>query len=63
MKQIPTHVGDPPKKLATEDKIEPLGSQRVRLESGQHEVTWLGHFIMPFGTRKCWSSHVLLHFF
>jgi len=28
-KQISIHVGDPPKKPITRDKIKPLGSQRV----------------------------------
>jgi hypothetical protein len=32
-------VANPPKKFATRDKIEPLGSQKVRLESEQLGVT------------------------
>jgi hypothetical protein len=52
-KQTPIHVGDLPKKLATRDKIEPLGSQRM--------VTWLRHFILPLGTGKCQFQHVLLY--
>jgi hypothetical protein len=52
-KQTPTRVNDPPKKLATRGKIEPLGSQRVGYESGHFKVTWLRHLVVPFGTRKC----------
>jgi hypothetical protein len=60
-KQTPICVNDPPKKLATRGKIEPLGSQKVGHESRHLRVTWLGHLIVPFGTRKCRSQHVLLH--
>jgi hypothetical protein len=60
-KQTFVHVGDPPKKLTTMDKIKSLSSQRVGLESEQPTVTWFEHLVMPFGTRKCQSQHVLLH--
>jgi hypothetical protein len=52
-KQTPTRVNNPPKKLSTRGKIEPLGFQRVGHENGCHGVTWLGHLVLPFGTRKC----------
>jgi hypothetical protein len=41
-------------------KTEPLGSQKVGHESEHPRVTWFKHLIMPFGTGKCWSQHVLL---
>ncbi len=55
------HVGNLPKKFATGDKIEPLNSQRVGLESEQLGVTWFGHLVVPFRMGKCRSQHVLLH--
>jgi len=61
MKQTFAHVGDPQKKPKTKDKTKPLGFQRVGLESEQLGVTKLGHFVVPFGTRKCQFQHVLLH--
>jgi hypothetical protein len=48
-----TCVSDSPKKFAIGDKIKPLSFQRVGPESGQPKVTWLGHLILPFETRKC----------
>jgi hypothetical protein len=41
-----------PQKPITKDKIEPLGSQAVGLESEQLGVTWLEHLVMLFGTKK-----------
>jgi hypothetical protein len=41
--QILAHVDNPPKKLIIEDKIEPVGFQRVGHESKQPRVTWLLH--------------------
>jgi hypothetical protein len=60
-KQILTCVDDLPNKHAIRDKIKPLGSQKVGLENGQPRVTWLKHFVVPFGMGKCQSQHVLLH--
>jgi hypothetical protein len=60
-KQTPTRLSDPPKKPITKDKTKPLGSQRVGPESEQLGVTWFRHLVIRFGTRKCWSQHVLLH--
>jgi hypothetical protein len=60
-KQIPIHVNDSPKKLATKDKTKPLGFQRVGLKSEQLKVTGLGYLIVPFRMKKLWSQHVLLH--
>jgi hypothetical protein len=45
-KQTSTHVGDPPKKPTTGDKIKPLISQSVGLESKQLGVTWFGHLLV-----------------
>jgi len=45
-----TRVGDPPKKLATRDKIEPLNSQRVGPDGKQSRVTRFEYFVMPFRT-------------
>jgi hypothetical protein len=59
--QIPIRVCNSPKKLATKDKIKPLGFQRVGSESGQPRLTRLRYFIMPFGTGNYQSQHVLLH--
>jgi hypothetical protein len=39
--------------LATRDKIEPLGFQRLGLESKQPGVTWFRHLVVLFGTKKC----------
>ncbi len=61
MKQTLIHVSDLPKKLATGDKIKPLGSQSVGLESEQPKVIWFGHLLVFSRTWKCWSQHVLLH--
>ncbi len=61
MRQTLAHVGNLPKKLVTRDKTKLLGSQRVGLESGQFKVIGFVHLIVPFGTRKCQSQHVLLH--
>jgi hypothetical protein len=52
-KQTLVHVGDLPKKHVIRDKIEPLGFQKVGLESEQLEVTWFRHFVMLFGMGKC----------
>jgi hypothetical protein len=52
-RQIPTHVGDLPKKLITKDKTEPLNFQKVGLENRQLGVSKPGYFIMPFGMGKC----------
>jgi hypothetical protein len=54
-------VNDLRKKLAIRNKIEPLGFHRVGFENKQLGVTWFRHLVMLFGTRKCWSQHVLLH--
>jgi hypothetical protein len=51
-KQIPNRVGDPPKKHALEDKTKPLGSQKVGPKNGQLKITWLKHFVVPFGMGK-----------
>jgi len=53
MKQTFAHVGNPLKKLAIKDKIEPLGSQMVGLESEHLGVTWFGYLGVLFGTRIC----------
>jgi hypothetical protein len=53
VKQILAHVGDPPKKL--------LSSQKVGLKNRQPKVTWPMYFIMPSGMGKCQFQHVLLH--
>lgn len=60
-KQNHVHVSDSPKKLVTRVKTKPLSSQKVGHESKHPGMTWLGHLVMPFGTRKCRSQHVLLH--
>jgi hypothetical protein len=60
-KQFFAHVNILPKKFATEGKIKPSGFQKEGHESKHLRVTWFGHFIMPFGTKKCQSQHVLLH--
>ncbi len=52
MKQILIHVSDLPKQLATKNKIEPLGSQKLGFESEQLKVIGLGYLIMPFGTKN-----------
>jgi len=52
VKQIPIHVNDSPKKLATKDKTKPLGFQRVGLKSEQLKVTGLGYLIVPFRMKK-----------
>ncbi len=41
MKQTPTCVNDPPKKLAIGDKIEPLSYPKVGFESEQLKITKL----------------------
>jgi hypothetical protein len=61
VKQIFAHVGNPPNKLITKDKIEPLSFQKVRHENGQLGVTWLKHLVVPFGMGKCQFQHVLFH--
>jgi hypothetical protein len=53
VKQTLAHISNLPKKPTTRDKIEPLGSQRVGLESEQHGVTWFKPLVVLFGTRKC----------
>jgi hypothetical protein len=60
-KQTPAHVNYPPKKLVTEDKIEPLGFQKVGFKNGQLGITRLNCLIMRFEMKKCQSQHVLLH--
>jgi hypothetical protein len=60
-KQTPTRVNNPPKKLSTRGKIEPLGFQRVGHQSEHLGLTWRGHLVMPFKTGKCRFQHVLLH--
>jgi hypothetical protein len=52
-KQTPICISNPPKKLTTKGKIEPLGFQRVGHESEHLGVTWLGHLVMPFRMGKC----------
>ncbi len=47
MKQTFACLCDLPKKLATKDKIEPLGFQRVGPKNEQPKVTWP---IVPFRT-------------
>jgi hypothetical protein len=47
------HVSNPPKMLATKDKIEPLGSQKVRPKNKQLRVTRLMYFVVPYGMGKC----------
>jgi hypothetical protein len=41
------------KELTIGDKIEPLASQMVGLESEHFGVTWFGYLEVLFGTRKC----------
>jgi hypothetical protein len=60
-KQIHAHVGDPPRKLLTKDKIEPLGFQKVGPKSGQLGVTGFECFVVQFEMKKCLSQLVLLH--
>ncbi len=60
-RQFFAHVGNPPNKLTIGDKTKPLGSQRVGPKSRQPRVIGLGYLVVPFGTRKCWFQHVLLH--
>ncbi len=52
-KQNFVHVNNLPNKLATREKIKPLSSQKVGLESRQPGVIGLGYFIMPFRMGKC----------
>jgi hypothetical protein len=51
--QILARVNNLPNKLATGDKIEPLGFQRVGLETKQLGVTWFGHLVVLSGMGKC----------
>jgi len=60
-KQILVHVSNLLKKPTIEVKIEPLGFQKVEHKNRHIRVTWLIHFVMSFGTKKCQSQHVLLH--
>jgi len=53
MKQTHARVGNLPNKCATQDKIEPLGFQKVGPKSEQLRVTLLGHLIMPSRIGKC----------
>ncbi len=46
-------VSDLPKKLAIGNKIEPLGFQKVKLESGQLGIIGFKHLVLPSGIRKC----------
>jgi hypothetical protein len=55
------HVGDPPKKLTTKDKIKPISFQRGGLESEQLRVKRFWHLITLSGMGKCQFQHVLLH--
>jgi len=52
-KQKISRVNDLPNKLATRDKTEPIGSQKVGHENGHLRVTWLGHLVMSSGMGKC----------
>jgi hypothetical protein len=60
-KQILVHVSNSLKKPTIGVKIEPLGFQKVEHKNRHIKVTWLIHFVMPSGSRKCQSQHVLLH--
>jgi hypothetical protein len=51
--QICALVDEMLKKLATRDKIEPLGFQRVGLENGQLGVIGCGCFVVQYGMKKC----------
>jgi hypothetical protein len=52
-KQTPTCISNPLEKPTTKDKTKPVGFQKVGHENRQHGVTWLGHFVVPFGTGRC----------
>jgi hypothetical protein len=52
-KKTLVYISDLPKKLATRDKIEPLGFQRVGPKNGQLGVTRLKYLIVPSGMGKC----------
>jgi hypothetical protein len=60
-KQTPIRVGNLPKKRVTRDKTKSLSFQKVGPNNEQLGVTWFKHFIVPFGTWKGKSQHVLLH--
>jgi hypothetical protein len=47
-RQILVCVGDPPKKLATKDKIVSLASQKVRLENEQLGVIGPTYLVTQF---------------
>jgi hypothetical protein len=47
MRQTFARVGELLEKLATRNKIEPLGFQKVRPESGKLGIIGLEHFILP----------------
>jgi hypothetical protein len=47
----------PPKKPTTRGKTKPLGSQRVGHENTHLGVTWLGHFVRPFGKEVSISTY------
>jgi hypothetical protein len=53
MKQNPTHVNDPPRKLVTRDKTKPLSFQKVGPESGQLGVTWFKCLVVRYEMKKC----------
>jgi hypothetical protein len=61
MKQTLAHVNNLPKKPTIRDKTEPLGFQRMGLESGQPKVIGFKYLILPSIMRKCQSQHVLVH--
>jgi len=48
VKQTLARVSDLPKKLTPKDKIEPLGSQKVKPNNEKPRVTWPMYFITPF---------------
>ncbi len=61
MRQFCVHVGDPPKKPTTKDKIKLLSIQKVGPKNGQPGVIGLKYFIVSSRIRKCHSQYVLLH--
>ncbi len=46
--QIPTCVGNLPKKIVIGDKTKPLSSQRVGHDIKHPGVTWLLYFVTSF---------------
>jgi hypothetical protein len=60
-KQTPIRIRDLLKKPTTKDKTTSLSFQKVGPNNEQLGLTWFKHFIVPFGTGKCESQHVLLH--